>query len=195
MASGQSEVDISNFAMDILEEEYITSLSQDTKAARWLNRNFAQTRDAVLRAHPWNFAMERTTLLADSTDPAFGWTYRYAVPADCLRPMPLTQNGKLNGAQYPFEYEGGYVLTDATAPLKFRYIKRETDPAIFDNLFIEALSARLAAKAAHLITGKASQQENALKIYTAAIAEARIIDGLEGTPEAVLDEDVLDARL
>lgn len=195
MASGQSEVSICNMALDVLEETSIVSLSDDTKPARWMLRNYAQTRDATLRAHPWNFARTRRTLLADTVAPAFGWTYRYAIPADALRVLPLTESGDLNSRYQPHEIEGGYILTDKIAPLKVRYIKRETNVATFDNLFIEALAARLAAKAGHLITGKSTQVDNALKLYREALLEARIVDGLEGTPEEIMDDAVIDARL
>ena len=195
MSSGLSEVDIANMALDLLEEEPITSLSGEETPAKWMNRNFTKTRDAVLRAHPWNFALTRVELSANATAPAFGWDYRFAVPSDNLRILPLRQDGKINGAHYPHEVEGGYILTNAIAPLKVRYIRRVTDTGEFDILFAEALSSRLASKMAHLVTGKASQVASAVKMYRAALFEARVIDGLEGTPEDPDDSDILDARL
>ena len=66
-----SIVEIGNIALVNLGEDTITSLSDDVKAARLINRRYAPIRDAVLRAHPWNCAMARAQLA--SVDPAPVW--------------------------------------------------------------------------------------------------------------------------
>jgi hypothetical protein len=82
-----SVVDICNEAMDLLGAATITSLTENSKEARLCNRKFELTRDAVLRAHPWNAAIARAELAANSVGPAFGFTHQFQLPADpyCLR--------------------------------------------------------------------------------------------------------------
>lgn len=189
-----SEVAIYNLALDMLDEGPVTSPTDDTRPARLLNRNYAQTRDEVLRAHPWNFALTRESLPALSEKPAFGWAYQYELPTDCLRLMPLTYDGNLNGSPIPHEVEGGRVLTDKEAPLRIRHVRRVTNTSDFDPLFARSLAARLAIYVGHVITGKQSYIERLGGLYRDVILEARRIDALEGTPQAPLGEDWIEAR-
>src|SRR5690606_25509259 len=100
-----------------------------------LARNYPQTRDEVLRAHPWNFALARALLAASGTAPAFGWARAFPLPVDCLRLLPVVAGGHLNGTPIAHEVEGGAVLSNATAPLAIRYVRRVVNPSEFDPLF------------------------------------------------------------
>jgi hypothetical protein len=60
-----SVVSICNTALDLLGSDSITSLADDSKAARFCARNYERVRDAVLRAYPFLIA---TVLIFD---PAF----------------------------------------------------------------------------------------------------------------------------
>lgn len=189
-----SEVAIYNMALDMLDEAPVTGPSDDTRAARLLARNYAQTRDEVLRAHPWNFAVTRALLAAASAAPAFGWTRAFPLPADCLRLLPVVSGGRLDGAPVAHEIEGGAVLTDALAPLAVRYVRRIGNPSEFDPLFARALAARLAVYVGHVLTGKQSYVERIGRIYDDILVEARRIDALEATPPVPLGEDWIEAR-
>jgi hypothetical protein len=101
MGSVLSQTDIYNVALDMLRERPITSLSDGRPQTDWLNRNWAGTRDALLRAHTWNFAITRASLAASSTAPAFGWDVAYDVEPDHLRLLPLRTGGELNGRPIP----------------------------------------------------------------------------------------------
>jgi hypothetical protein len=189
-----SEVAIYNMALDMLDEAPVTAPSDDTRAARLLARNYAQTRDEVLRAHPWNFAMARSLLAAAATGPAFGWARAFPLPADCLRLLPVVSGGHLNGAPVAHEVEGGAVLTDAPAPLAVRYVRRVANPSEFDPLFARALAARLAVYVGHVLTGKQSYIERIGRIYSDILVESRRIDALEATAPVPLGEDWIEAR-
>jgi len=52
-------VSICSNALRKLGDDPITSLTDDTERARLCNAFYEPTRDAVLRSHPWNFAIER----------------------------------------------------------------------------------------------------------------------------------------
>ncbi len=77
-----SVVDICNEAMDLLGAATITSLTENSKEARLCNRRFETVRDSVLRSHPWNVAIVRTDIAADSDAPAFGFTHQFTLPTD-----------------------------------------------------------------------------------------------------------------
>ena len=81
-----STVDIANFALNNLGASNITSLDENSKAARVVNQRYESVRDAVFRAHPWNCLINRASLAQETTTPAFGYTFQYALPTDpfCL---------------------------------------------------------------------------------------------------------------
>ena len=194
MASLASETDIYNLALDLLDEEPILSAGVDNrKAVRFMRRHYALTRDALLELHPWKFAIARAAL-ASGADPLFGWGYSYALPNDCLRLIPLTTGGDENGRPIPFRLEGDGILCDQEGPLYIRYIKRVTVTTKFSNLFVQALTTALAAKAAANITGKKSYRDTLLSEYRDAIVQAQIVDSVQTTPDEPVTDAWIDGR-
>lgn len=167
-----SAVDICNLALQRLGAKTITSLSDDSTAARECNRVYEHARDSELRAHPWSFARARASLAADSTDPAFGYAKQYTLPADFLRLLPTRD-------QQDLQIEGGKILTDDGAPLKIVYIKRETDTNKFDQLFVDLLVARIARDLAEKITQSNQKISNAQAFYEEMRKEARRVNAFE----------------
>ena len=72
-----SVVDICNGALNQLGATTILSLTEDSKNARLCNSRYTQVRDAVFRSHPWNCLQKRVELAADTTAPAWGFSYAY----------------------------------------------------------------------------------------------------------------------
>lgn len=188
------EADIYNMAFDLLDEEVVIDPDDDRAPVRWMKRNFAPVRDAILRRHPWNFAVARASLAAMADAPAFGWCYQYQLPTACLRLLPLTCYGKLNGDPIPHEIEGRRILTDAKAPLKIRYVERVEDTGRFDPLFTQLFAAELALRAANWITGKQSYAERIAQMVTQLNEQATLLDGLEGSPADPVDSGWVDVR-
>ena len=194
MPTDLTETAIMNMALDLLIEESIDDTSDDRPVARWLARNYETVRDALLRQHPWNFALKRDSLAADPTAPAFEWAYRYLLPSDCLRLLPLTVAGDMNGSPIWHVVEGLYLLTDEPAPLKVKYIARIENPGLFDPNFVNALVHILANKAAHWMTGKAGFAEKLRDPTREAIFNAQLLDSLEGSAASPADYDIIAAR-
>lgn len=169
-----SEVDICNLALQRLGAKSISSLTDDSNAARECNRVYAHARDTELRSHPWNFARKRASLAASSTAPAFGYALQYPLPSDYLRVLTTVE-------QDDFQIEDGNILTDDTAPLKITYIYRQTDPNAFDQTFIDLLVARIALDLVEKITQSKGKAEAAAQRYTEARKEARKINAHERT--------------
>lgn len=188
------EADIFNAAFDLLDEEVAIDPADDRAPVRWMRRNYPLVRDAVLRRHPWNFALARAALPALSGEPVFGWDHQYQLPADCLRLLPLTYDGKLNSDPIDHEVEGRRILTNAKSPLKIRYVRRVEDPSLFDALFTQLLAAELAFRAASWITGKQSYAERLGQMAAQLNEQATLLDALEGTPADPLDDDLIAVR-
>lgn len=188
-----SEVSIASSALRRIGDDPITSLSDDSERARLMNALYETTRDAVLRAHRWNCATARASLPALATAPAWEYERQFALPNNpyCLRVL-TTEAYDVD--KTPFVIEGRNILTDAAAPLKIKFIARVTDPTQYDALLVEALIARLAAEAAYAITGSKSAAETQFQLYQLKVREAMAYDGLEGTPEELESNQLVDVR-
>lgn len=125
-----------------------TDSTEDNVQAVQCRLHYEQTRDALLRSHYWRFARTRVQLSANVTTPAFEWDYAYDLPSDFLRLWikPFEDNNSgLHNTRYSFSMEGRQLLTDEDA-VYLRYIKRVTDPTVFDPLFVEVFILKLALK-------------------------------------------------
>ncbi|MGE5537333.1 MAG: hypothetical protein ACM30I_01855 [Gemmatimonas sp.] len=179
-----SVVAICNRALDMLGAEPVTSLADNTKAARLCARNFDAVRDAVLRAYPWNAAVRRASLAALSEPPAWGFARQFQlpegpVPEPCLRILAI--DGETCGMRY--RIEGRRVLSDAAAPLDVLYIARIEDPAQLDPMLQDVIATRLAADLSYSLTASAALGQALMEIYQAKLAEARATDAQEGTAD------------
>lgn len=182
--------DICNQALDILKETEITDLESDNRAiVRWMRRNFDTSRDSLLSRYDWNFALQRVVLAASQDRPAFGWSYAFTIPHDCLRVLPVTVCGHSEGMPIRHELEGAHILTDAHGPLNVRYVRRTEDYDRYPASFIEALAAYIAMKCGHWVTGKVSYVQVAQGLYREAIDVAWRIDAIEGTSPRAADDD------
>ena len=194
MTSSMSETGLCNLALDILHEGPISSIDDDEPNARRFRRSFNALRDAFLAIHPWNFAVRRLALAAVAETAVPGWEYRYLLPGDCLRLLPLQEAGRFNGAHIAHQVEDGHILTDAAPPLPIRYVRRVEAIGQWSPLAITAFSSFLAANLAHAVTGKASYARFAADRFEAELKRARRGDGLEGSQARADTHDVIAAR-
>ena len=194
MGSQQTKIQIWNMALDVLREQPLASVSDNSATARLLARNYDQQRDYLLERYLWKFALTRAQLAADSSAPAYGWTYRYLVPTDALRFIPPTIDGSIEGTPIPFEEENGYILCNQDAPLKLRYILRTTNEGLWSNGFCECLSLRLALRIAHWITGKQSMVQQIQGFYKETLAEVVQTHAVQVSSISYYDDDILIQR-
>ncbi len=197
-----SEVEIVNAALTLLGEGRITSLGDDVKAAREATAVFEIRRDALLAGYTWSFAKTRTQLSALVDVPLFGFALKYQLPSDCLRIVMVGDHYVgLDLTDYrgtpteEFMIEGREILTDLSAPLNFRYIKRVTDTSQFSSNFVAALAADLAAVLAEPLTQSDSKRERAEATLRREISLAVRANAIELPPSKLADDEWLMARL
>jgi len=184
-----SEVQICNLALSKVGDEQITSLTENKKAARLCNLVYEPLRDSVLRAHFWNFAVERVALAKSTDTPAYEYSAKFALPTDFLR---LIDTNLLDTET--FKVEGLFVLANSDT-VSVRYVKRVEDPNQFDWLFIEALAARMAAELAIALTDNRVLSVDLFNLYSTKIMEARTADAQEGSPDDIISDTWLNSRL
>lgn len=95
----------------------------------------------ALARHPWNFAIARKVLLADTQAPEFGYAFRYRLPADCLRFLPAARG---EPRHFEGEVESGYILTDTGPSIDIRYIHNNADLMHWSALFADFLAWQIA---------------------------------------------------
>jgi hypothetical protein len=176
-----TKIDIVNRALGLLGAEFITSLTEDTKAARFSNKLFDDTRDAVFRSHPWNCCIKRASLSLLSSTPAYYFSYQFQLPSDFLRIVRPEDD------TIEYKIEGDKLLTE-TSVFRTTYIFKNTDVGTYDSSLVDVLAYKLAA----ILTMPLLQDIKTLnamnQLYEIKMREARSNDSFEGTPEG-LDAD------
>lgn len=198
-----SNVEIANSALTKLGAARITTLSDNSKSAREINAVFELRRNHLLRSHNWSFAMERTTLPALTDTPAWGYSYLYQLPTDCVRVVQVNDIWIIPGlADYnsgpdsePYKITGRRIETDFGAPLKLRYVKRVTDAGTFDDAFVEVLASDLAYQVCEALTQSNTKAEKARADLRQALLEAIRANAIELPPEAIPDDSWVMSRL
>ena len=168
-----SVVEICNGSLNQLGATTILSLTEDSKNARLCNQRFTQVRDAVFRSHPWNCLQKRVELAADTDAPAWGFSFAYTLPADCLRLLRILDYDS------NYKVEGRKILSN-TSSMKILYIGRITDPNEYDESLRETLSAALGADIAFAVTSNNQTATNMYNLFQDKLKDARFIDSTEG---------------
>lgn len=184
----RTKVEIINLALLSLGEPPITAVTDDRKAADHADRLYDTIRQSVLRSSPWNFAVRRAVLSAETTATSWGDAVnRYRLPADCLRVLR---------AQYldeEWSVEGNHLLTTGTDP-GISYVADITDPDLYDPLFVMAFVARLAAELALTLFGSSERRKQMEDLYQERLMEARHKDAIESSTVTMGGTAFLDAR-
>ena len=183
-----SVVDICNTALNQLGASTILTLTEDSKNARLCNARYTQIRDAVFRSHPFNCLQKRVELSSSTTTPAWGYSFQYDLPGDCLRLLRILDYDS------DHKVEGRSILSNNSS-MNILYISRITDPNQYDELLRETISAALAADIAYAITSNNTTQQNMIALYQDKLRDARFVDSTEGYNTTQEDgmTDVIDA--
>ncbi len=122
-------------------DSFITSFNDDTKVARLCSIFYEPMRDSLLRSHLWRFARKQYQLAPLVDEPLFDGGYYFQKPSDCLRVIqPNEDYFQMYGR---WSVEGDKILAD-TDLLNIVGIQRVTDENLFDSVFSEALSTKIA---------------------------------------------------
>ena len=183
-----SVVQIINNALIKIGASAILTLTENSESARAANLIYEQVRDASIRDHVWNFAIRRVELAQNSTAPAFEFSYQYNLPSDCLRVLQMEDMGMY------YKIEGGKLLTDE-GTAKILYLSRVEDVNLFDALFVEALSARIAAELSVTLSESNTLYSNMMEMYQRKIADARSMDAQESGYQELIADTWLDSRI
>jgi len=179
--------------MTVLGADRITSLSDATENARRLTAIYDDCLEDVLRAHPWNFAITRTSLAVLASTPAFEYDYEFQLPSGCLRVIEVSDGSspitayKIEGRKLLLNYDTVYI----------KYISNVTDPNQYTSQFIFVLSSRLAAELAYAITNNKATAELMVQLYLDRLQKCKETDAQESDSVNIINQDLwtIDKRI
>ncbi len=175
-----TETEICNLALSEIGAKLISNYEEDsTEEARACRLHFAQTRDALLRRHQWNFAQLRADLSQDATAPVSDWDSAWTLPADCVRLISLPSDSPYKPHQ-EFALEGRKVLVRDLDAVTILYVSNAVPVTEWDPLFVDALALSLAGKLAKCIAhDTAMSQAAAAQLAQLALPAAFTADARE----------------
>jgi hypothetical protein len=196
--------------LERLGETRITSISAPTgRADLLLSTQYDARREELLRRFIFNFSKKYAVLTAaaitgvGAVNPAFGFTYAYALPSDFVRLLALgdvTLNADVEAELY--DISDGYIYCDegetdsvtAAVELKVQYVYSAETVTKFDALFIRCLALQLAADCAYALTKKQSVVDAVNRELADALVAAGAIAGQEKPPRRIQRSRWLDNR-
>ncbi len=152
-----------NMTLGHLLEGSLASLSESAERRRVLDSFWVNATNKCLETTFWKFAKRSMSIDASTTiDPAFGFSFAFKVPDDCIRADEISASEGLQPPLLEFRLEAGYWYSNVT-PLFISYVSN--DPLYGLNLgewpesFVDFVTLELACKACKRITGSASLME------------------------------------
>lgn len=154
MTIGSTETTVVNAALGLLGEEPLTSYADDeTDKARKVRAIYPTARNTVLSAKPWNALIRRARLGADETAPAWGWAYRFPLPADLLFLVRDIHIGDVPLDRTQWMKEGLYILANEAGPVDIRYVALVENPSEWGGLVEQVVIHYTASLLARPMTG------------------------------------------
>lgn len=165
-------------ALGWLGQKPIAALDEKSRNAELCADNFDATRDAVLEAREWTFAVKRFPLEPLEAKPVSGYTTAYQLGGDVLR--VLQADVKDGDNRLAWAREGDKILTNSSGTLYVRALVREADSKKWSPSFRMALAYRLASVLAVPVTENRSLQADLWQLYERELRNAAALDGMQG---------------
>ena len=187
-----SPVEIANLSLAKMGHEgFITSMTEDSKGARYMNVFYEPVRDELIRSHLWRFARKRVTLAPLVGAPPFDGGNYFQYPDDCLRIVGTDKEYFQNGERW--EREGNKIIAIGNV-LNLVYLRRVVNVAEFDPSFTMAFSSRLAYEGSMPITKSQSVKDQMKKELDQALIRAAHCSAVEHDGQTFISEAFIQRR-
>jgi hypothetical protein len=168
----------------------IASFDEGTAEAEVAANLYPSVRDALLSAHPWNFALRQAWLARLVDGPVADYGHAYQMPADALRAVSAGIGARGRGIAY--RVVGDRVHCD-TDEIILTYIAR-VDEVLFPASFDQALIGRLAAEFCLPLTESTSRADFLYRLAEEELRRARLADAQEDSGPALQDFPLVEVR-
>jgi len=168
----------------------IASFDEGSAEAEVAANLYPSVRDALLSAHPWNFATGQATLPKLAAVPVADYAHAYQLPADFLRALSAGVGSPGFGVPYRIAENRLHADSDR---LVLTYIFRP-DEVAFPPFFDQALIARLAAEFCIPLTESTTRAELLYRLAEDEFRRAKLADGQQDTPQAINHFPLVEVR-
>jgi hypothetical protein len=196
-----SQLEIANWAMMLIGEKRLSSLSDDNGHAENIAAGWDMLRDRALRRHAWHFAIERASLAADSAEPEWGFDYQYSLAGDVVKVLqvgeyyPGADRSDLRTSETAeYRIEGRKILTNYGAPLSVKWVVNSVAVGEWDASFAALFAADLAEYLSPRATGSGEMAQRIAMWRMEAAAEANATNAIEDPPEHLADDSWMTAH-
>lgn len=168
----------------------IASFDEGTAESEVAANLYPCIRDALISAHPWNFATGQLTLPRLAAQPVADYVNAYQLPADFLRALSAGVGGQGHGITY--RIAENRLHTDADEVV-LTYVFRPEELS-FPPFFDQALIARLAAEFCIPLTESSTRAQLLYKLAEDEFRRAKLADAQQATPLAITDFPLVEVR-
>lgn len=193
-----TKLEICNMAIELIGKRTVASLTQSTREAQVANRFYDQARKAVLRDHLWSFATKSKALAAVSVDSDIGFDFTYQYPTDALYAHKIYNGTGEGEIEYQIQANESltqkYLLTNKDDAILI-YVADVDEENMFDNLFTEALSYKLASMMIIPLKGESQLAQQITQMYGMTLDKAKATDSNESYKTPKYTNTLMDARL
>lgn len=188
-STATSSTAICNIALGLIGVDRIVDINGTSKVERDCKLIYDHARREVLEGYHWRFARKMVELARLSETPLFGFSFAYSLPADCIRPINLSDKDT------PFRVVGDQLHCNLQEDVYLEYTFDNKDAATFTGKFITSLSHRMAAPLALTIKKDKKLSQEMWDYYNALLPTNEADDARSENFEENRSDPYVDARL
>jgi hypothetical protein len=179
------QVGIANSALRKIGAGRINAFDDGDKNANAVSELYDALRLELLRTHNWNFAVRWMKLPRLTATPAAGFQYFYALPADWVRTIQVSDSDAGDGdVDYREESDGTALrIACSAAEVWARCVLDVSDPNQMTPDFREALACALARDLAIPIAQSNTLREEMKDAAERAVRRAKSADAISDRPD------------
>lgn len=180
------EVGLCNEVLIGLGARPIASFNENTDAALACSNVYATVRDDLLSQHDWPCATKRVLLSPLAEAPAFGYSYQYPLPGDCIRVQGVSIPGRFGEYLEDYRLENGNLLCNVN-PVGLFYVYRNDVISSWPAGMISLFKYRLRWALAYAITRDSALEQSCeatyarqLMLYKGRVSQEQPAEDLQG---------------
>jgi hypothetical protein len=184
MNGNRTAVSICSNALIMLGAEPIANFEGEGACSVASANLFNPTYISLLQSYDWNFTRKQAQLNRLAEKPLMGYSYKFALPTDCLRIISVTATDYelIENTVYANQAE---IYCDYVASIDV------TKAPIY---FTSALEYLLASKLAIPVTGDLNKADIYKRMTDEALKKARHLDSRQTPTRAIVSKPFIDAR-
>jgi hypothetical protein len=181
-----TETQIANQALALIGQPQITGFEEQSESARQIRINFRNDLESVLSSFDWSFAtvIERLALVGDIDKERYpNSSFIYLKPDHCLRIRRIRSRTSslqlVSDIEVAHDYfrevhdNGRPVILTNIEHANIEYVKVINNSALWEPLFCESLSYKLAASIVGSLTGSTARVPELIQLYYNSLQMAK----------------------